>query len=265
MVKIVDLEKQYEPLYHVCLEDWSDEMKEAGDHKARWITKMKENGLRVKLALDEAGEVCGMVEYLPIDQSIADGQNLMYINCIWVHAHKKGIGDKRKQGYGKALLAAAEDDSRASGAVGMAAYGLTMPFWIPASFFKKQGYVRADKEGIGVLLFKPFGADARPPKMIRQKKTPEKNQNPGAVTVTFFLSGYCPGRNIVFERTKRAVESFDGKAVFIAVDTSDRETYLEWGMRDELFIEDKQVRYGPPLSYEKVKKRIAKQVRKLAR
>jgi len=51
--------------------------------------------------------------------------------------------------------------------------------------------------------------------------------------------------------------------MFRGIDTSDRENCLEWGIADALFIDDKQVRTGPPPSYEKIKKIIAKRVRKL--
>ncbi len=65
-MEIVDLTPDHEALYHVCLEDWSDEMREAGDHKEAWCHKMKQKGLRVKLALDDAGQVGGMIQYLTI-------------------------------------------------------------------------------------------------------------------------------------------------------------------------------------------------------
>ena len=36
----------------------------------------------------------------------------------------------------------------------------------------------------------------------------------------------------------------------------------EWGMSDALFIDNRQVRTGPPPSYEKIRKKIAKRVKK---
>jgi hypothetical protein len=39
--------------------------------------------------------------------------------------------------------------------------------------------------------------------------------------------------------------------------------FLEWGRSDGLFIDGKEVRTGPPPSYEKIRKLIAKRVRKL--
>ena len=68
---------------------------------------------------------------------------------------------------------------------------------------------------------------------------------------------------MVFERAKRAASELGDKVMFKGIDTFDRETFLEWGIADALFIDDKQVRTGPPPSYEKIKKLIARRVRKL--
>ena len=86
---------------------------------------------------------------------------------------------------------------------------------------------------------------------------------PGKVAVTAFLNGWCPAQNLVFERAKRAASEFGDKVVFREIDTFDRETFLEWGIADALFIDDKQVRTGPPPSYEKIQKMLAKRVSKL--
>lgn len=67
-MEIVDLKEKYLSTYLVCLEDWTEEMKEAGDHKESWYRKLKDEGLRVKLALDN-DKVCGMIQYIPVDYS----------------------------------------------------------------------------------------------------------------------------------------------------------------------------------------------------
>lgn len=97
-MRVIDLTPALEPLYSVCLEDWSEEMREAGDHKARWTTRMKERGLRVKLALEDDGEVGGMIQYVPIEHAFALGHDLYMTLCIWVHGHKQGRGDHRGHG-----------------------------------------------------------------------------------------------------------------------------------------------------------------------
>jgi thiol-disulfide isomerase/thioredoxin len=162
---------------------------------------------------------------------------------------------------GKALLQAAEEDVKTLGAKGMVAWGISLPWWMRASWFKKQGYKKADNQNMAVLLWKPFSADASPPKWIREKKKPQKV--PGEVTVTAFLNGWCPAQNMVFERAKRAAAEFGDKVKFREINTFDREAFAEWGIADALFIDDKQVRTGPPPSYKKIKKLIAGRVKKL--
>lgn len=262
-MKVIDLTDDYKQLYFVCLEDWSEEIKEAGDHKEIWYTRMQDKGLGVKLAVDDNGVVGGMIQYVPTEHSAIEGKDLYFINCIWVHGYKKGRGNFQKKGMGKALLQAAETDVRTRGAKGLVAWGIPLPFWMKASWFKKQGYTKVDKQGIlgSILLWKPFIDDAVPPKWIREKKKPQKR--PGRVTVTAFLNGWCPAQNMVVERAKRAAAEFGDKVVFQGIDTFDRNVFLEWGIADALFIDDKRVRTGPPPSYRKIKKLIAKRVEKI--
>ncbi len=262
-MKVIDLPAEHKQLYLVCLEDWSEEMKEAADHKETWCNKMKDKGLRVKLSLDDNGEVGGMIQYTPIEHSFAEGNDLYFINCIWVHGYKQGRGNFQKKGMGKALLQAAEDDVKAMGMKGIAAWGIPLPFWMKASWFKKQGYSKVDKQGFlgQVLLWKPFTNDAIPPKWIKPNKKPEVT--PGKVTVTAFLNGWCTAQNLVFERAKKAASEFGDKVIFREVDTFNRKSFSEWGIADALFIDDKQVRTGPPPSYEKIRKIVARKVRRL--
>ena len=39
----------------------------------------------------------------------------------------------------------------------------------------------------------------------------------------------------------------------------------EWGITDALFIDGKEVMTGPPISYDRIKKKIEKSVRKISR
>lgn len=260
-MNIIDLEDRYKATYFVCLEDWSEEMKEARSHKEVWFNKMKEKGLKVKLAIDNEELVGGMIQYLPIEQSFAEGNDLYFILCIWVHGYSEGKGNYQKKGIGTALLEAAENDAKSKGIKGMAAWGISLPFWMRAKWFKKHGYTQVDKQGIQVLLWKPFTDEAIPPRWIREKKKPKPIK--GKVMITSFINGWCPAQNIVYERAKNAALEFGDKVEFREINTMKRDVFLEWGIVDGLFIDDKQVRTGPPPSYEKIKKKIAKKVKKL--
>jgi len=259
--RVIDLTPEHEDRYFICLEDWSDDMKESGNKKQLWYNRMKDRGLRVKLALDDQGVVGGMIQYVPIEYSVAEGKDLYFINCIWVHGYKQGRGDFRKKGMGKALLNAAEEDVKNMGLKGIVAWGLSIPVWMKASWFKKHGFKKVDRQSIMTLVWKPFTADAVPPKWIRKKKKPEKI--PGQVTVTAFVNGWCPAQNLAYERAKRAAAELGEKVVFSEIDTFEPSVCRECGMGDALFIDNRQVRTGPPPSYKKIKRKIEKRLKKL--
>jgi GNAT superfamily N-acetyltransferase len=264
-VKVVDLDPSRVNDYLVCLEEWNPEMKEAGDRKRQWFENYKNRGLRVKLALDDDGVAGGMIQYLPIEHSSADGEGLYMILCIWVHGYKEGRGNRTKRGMGRALIAAAEEDARALGAKGLAAWGISLPFWMKASWFKKYGFEAADKNGMAVLMWKPFSPDAKKPKWVPERfdVAPE----PCKVNVTVFTNGWCPSQNIVYERAKRASaevgKQYPGKVAFKEADTMEKAAILACGQCDALFIDGKQVGTGPPLSYDKIRKMIEKKAKKL--
>jgi GNAT superfamily N-acetyltransferase len=263
-VDIVDLTEERKELFCLCLEDWSDDAKESGPKRREWLECAQKKGLRAKLALDDKGVEGGMIQYGPIEDSFADGSGLYFIYCIWVHGYKQGRGDFRKRGMGRALLRAAEEDARALGATGMAAWGLALPVWMKASWFKKPGYRPARRQGMVVLLWKPFVDDARPPRWFpKVGRLPEPVA--GKVNVTAFASGWCMARNLTYERAKRAAADFGDAVVFREIDTAERSAVAEWGRSDAVFVDGKNLVKGPPPSYDKIHKAIARRVRRLSR
>ncbi|MBN1998438.1 GNAT family N-acetyltransferase [candidate division KSB1 bacterium] len=260
---VIDLTPEYEDLYFVCLSDWSDEMKKAGDHKACWYQKMKDKGLRVKLALTAEGKVAGMIHYCPVEYSFVEGENLYVVLCIWVHGHKEGRGNMQKRGFGKQLLQAAEQDVRQLGSGGLVVWGMALPLFMRASWFKKQGFKKADRAGMMVLLWKKFKQDVKPPQWLRNKTKPETT--PGKVSVTCVLNGWCPAMNMVAERARRAAAELGDDVKFQIISNFDKNDIRKWGQTDALFIDARQMRTGPPPSYEKIKNRIRKRLLKLNR
>jgi GNAT superfamily N-acetyltransferase len=259
-VQIIDLTEEHKGLFAICLEDWSNDVKEAGSRRAQWIDRFLAKGLRAKLAVDERGNMGGMIQYLPIEHSPADGSGLYFIPCIWVHGHKQGRGNFQGHGMGSALLAAAEADARAFGAKGMAAWGLWLPFWMRASWFKRHGYRKADRQGISVLLWKRFSDDAQAPRWY-PKGTKLPDPVPGKVNVSAFANGWCTACNLTTERARRAAMEFGERVVYREIDTSEPGAIAKWGFSDALFIDGRAVRSGPPPSYEKILSLIAKRAR----
>jgi GNAT superfamily N-acetyltransferase len=259
-VKIINLTEFHKSTYIKCLEDWSDEMNEAGNKKSEWYEIYQKKGLKVKLAIEDEKAV-GMIQYIPIENSFITGRDLHFIYCIWIHGYKEGIGNYQHKGLGKALLKAAEEDTRSMGSKGIVAWGIALPFWMKASWFKKQGYSSADRDGMAKLMWKPFCEDAERPLWVQQKKKPETVS--GQVTVTSFMHGWCPAQNVVHERAKRASIELGEKVVFNEINTTASETLNEWGVVDALYINSKRINTGPPPSYEKIKSLISKQIKKI--
>lgn len=260
-MKILDLTEKTKMDYFTCLEEWSDEIKDGVCRKECWYNNMHNQGLRVKLAQNDAGVIAGMIQYAPIEHSWIEGNDLYFVYCIWVHGHKKGRGDLRKHGIGKALLRAAEDDVQNLKSNGIVVWGLLLPFFMRAKWFRRQGYQKVDRKGMSVLLWKPFSEKARAPRWIRNKKKAERV--PGKVVVTALSNGWCSGINGMIERAKKVCSEMEDKVVFREIDMTNRDTVREWGLSDGLFVDGKNIYKGPPLSYDKIRKIIEKRLKKL--
>ncbi len=185
-----------------------------------------------------------MIQYVPIERAPALGRWLEFVLCSGVPGHARGRGDFRGKG--------------------MAAWGLALPFWMRASWFRRHGYRRADRRGLSVLVWKPFAEDAEAPRWL-----PETGRRPeplaGKVCVTGCVNGWCPAQNLAFERARRAAAPHGSLVECRVVDTSDRETMLAWGESDALFVDGHRIRTGPPPSQAKLDALLARQVRRLGR
>ena len=217
----------------------------------------------MKPALDDQDRPLGMIQYVPIELSPAQGRDLYMILCIWVHGHDKGIGNVQGRGIGTALLAAAEADAQRLGAKGMAAWGLHMPIWMKASWFKKHGYQGVDRSGPRELVWKAFVAGAEEPRWIREQ--PVQIGRTDKVEVTAYLNGWCPANNLVYERARQATEEFESEVHFTTIDTYDRATMLQCGHSDAVSVNGRPLQRGAPPPYRTVRRRIARQVRRQRR
>jgi GNAT superfamily N-acetyltransferase len=254
-MKIIDLTKDIEPLYFVCLAEWNKELNQTKSIKENWYRQMKEKGLRVKIALTDENVAAGMIEYMPIEYSCAQGSDLYIVNCIWVHGYEgKGPGNLQGKGLGQALLEAAEEDVRSLGRSGLAAWGISERMWMNAPWFQRHGYKKVDQTGWFVLLWKAFTENAVPPKWRKGKFRQEPV--PGKVKVTSFFSGQCCSENSVYLDAKRAAGEYGENVVFEEIDMSKTENREKYGFGWRLYINGENLFTGIPPSYEQIRAKI---------
>jgi hypothetical protein len=131
-----------------------------------------------------------------------------------------------------------------------------------ASWFRKEGYRKAENQRMAALLWKPFSPEARPPRWFPRGKT-LPDPIPGKVNLTVFTHGWCMGMNLAAERVRRAAKELGEDVVLREIDTSEPGAVARWGFSDAIFIDGKELRTGPPPAFEKVRSLLARRVARL--
>ncbi|GAB4313276.1 MAG: hypothetical protein Kow00127_04190 [Bacteroidales bacterium] len=261
MVNIIDLTPEHEQEYFCCLESPREQMEDAIRQKEHWYREMKEKGLRVKLAVAGDGEIAGLIQYFPVEYSWISGKDLYFISCIWVHSAKNGKVNYQGQGFGKALLTAAIDDVRQLGSKGIVAWGTTLPAWMKASWYRRQGFEKVDSTGLlgDQLLWIPFAKDAVKPKWNKVKQPPSSSN--GKVVVTCGTNGWCTAMNHSCHITEQVAGAFGDAVELEHVDLSEPQTMKEWGRPGVFYVGKKKITSGPPASARKIADMIKKELK----
>jgi GNAT superfamily N-acetyltransferase len=151
-----------------------------------WMRKtLTRSGMRAKVAVD-GDDPIGFLFLLPVEHTswYVAGEELATIQCLNVEKEYRG------RGVGEKLLVAAEETARGY-AKGMAVIAYDPSDWfLPASFFRGQGYQEVERRGSSVLMFKPFEEGAQAPSFVPRQYRPPR-LIPGKVVVEAFWSPQC--------------------------------------------------------------------------
>jgi hypothetical protein len=132
---------------------------------------------------------------------------------------------------------------------------MDFPYWNPVSFYEHMGYSRADKDGMVILVWKPFHEDATPPRFLHRTQRP-----PGGgekLSATMFLNGWCTGMCSECVTARDAVAGLEDFIDYQEVDTSDRDTMVSWGISSGLYVEGEPFRpYEPPCTSDELRKML---------
>ncbi|MFQ6100033.1 MAG: GNAT family N-acetyltransferase [Anaerolineae bacterium] len=219
-----------------------------GQHRrAGFLARKMDEGARLQVAYRD-GVAVGFVEYYPIEITNLElaGQDVLAIWCILVRDERQGIGS--------ALLQACLDDARAMGRKGVAVTCWD-PVWMGRAIFERAGFVEVGPAGTsGAVLFRPFTANAEPPRWVGRKPAMELVE--GKVAVDVFHTDRCPihWRNTALVR--EVAQAFGDAILWREHWTDRREDMLHYGTAYSIYANGKLIAAGPPVKRERVRQAI---------
>jgi GNAT superfamily N-acetyltransferase len=230
--------------------DESAEIDQCGARRLEWMRAMRAQGLRVFTShLD--GKQTGFVYLMPIHVSPWGpiGEGLTVVPCLWV------LPDAQRQGAGRALMAAAEEEARRQGSKGLVTTGFYHDFWfMPAPFFERIGYSPARRRDGEAVLWKRFEPSAEAPSFLERSYQP--TPIPGKVVIDLFFNTFCQTSDIEAHRVREVAADFGDSVVLNEHSADDRETLLRHQLPRGVFINGEEIGWG----HEAPKKGIAEAI-----
>ena len=136
---------------HICCAIGDKKHQMGVNTKKEWLKERIKEG-HIFRKLNAKGKV--FIEYAPLEKAWVpiEGENYIYIYCLWVAGSFKG------NGYGKELLEYAIQDSKAKGKIGICTITSKKkkPFLSEKKFFEKYGFKVVDSIGEYELLALSF-------------------------------------------------------------------------------------------------------------
>lgn len=250
-MELLEIDETTEDTYYRCLHDEIPADPRVMAMRREWRAMYEPKGHRARVLKDDDGQVIGLTNYIPVEHSPYEGENLMAILCMWIHGYEHLVGNQQAKGYGRFMLERIEDDARESGCDGMVVWAKDYDAWNPISFYEYMGYRRADVSGLDVLAWKPFNERARPPRFLA-RNTPAlpPEGDPAKVQVTSFTNGWCGGGCQLCVMARDATAAIGDKVVLQEVYAHEKDDMRARGESiDAVYIDGKVFRPdGPPAS-----------------
>ncbi|MBQ6559276.1 MAG: GNAT family N-acetyltransferase [Erysipelotrichaceae bacterium] len=197
---------------HLCCAIGDPKHQEGVDRKKEWIRNKLQDG-HVFRKLDARGKT--FIEYEPIETAWVpvEGNNYIYIYCLWVAGSFKG------QGIAKELLEYAIDDAKKQGKSGICTVVTKKkkPFLGEMKFFEHFGFTSVDKINDYELLALRFDEKEAPhfTETARAMKIDDKD-------FTIYYSNECPYVEYEVKELSQHAEEIGLKLNLIHVDSLDK-------------------------------------------
>jgi GNAT superfamily N-acetyltransferase len=220
-------------------ENESEEVDASAKRRLAWMREREPLGLRVKVALVD-GKRVGFLYAMPIDISPWGplGEDLLVFPCLYV------LNDEQKQGAGRALVEAAEEEARRQGLRGLATFGYYWEgFWfMPAPFFEHMGFEMVERRGDFALHWKPLDPSAAKPALM--SRSYEFEPVDGKVVVDLFWQSFCLTGDEEATRVREVAAEFGDRVVLREYCGDDRDILLEYQIPRAIFVQGNEIGWG---------------------
>ncbi|MFU8796549.1 MAG: GNAT family N-acetyltransferase [Dehalococcoidia bacterium] len=258
LIDIHDMEAADEYFVSTCTHvDESEEIDACARRRLSWLQKMHGKGLRVKVAAIR-GRHTGFLYAIPIECSPWGplGRRLLVITCLYVLSNRQGVG--------KALLNASEEEARRQGLKGIVTTGYRHDFWfMPAGFFEANGFVEcaradwksSDTGSAAILLWKTLGGGVRAPTLLRPDY--RFRPVPGRVVIDLFWNTFCQTSDMEAQRVREVASKFGDSVVLNEYCVDDRAVLLRHQISRGIFVDGREIGWGYEAPKEGIREAIA--------
>lgn len=210
---------------HLCCIIRSKKSHPGVEAKRQWLSERLSEG-HVFRKLDAKATV--FIEYAPLETAWVpiNGDNYLYLYCLWVTGSYKG------KGYGKALMEYCLADAKEKGKSGICMLGAKkQKSWLSnQAFAKKFGFEVVDTTDNGYELL-ALSLDGTTPRFAPNVKTPKIESK----ELTIYYDLQCPYIHQNIEMIKQHCEESNVPVSFIQVDTLQKAKELpcvfnNWGV-----------------------------------
>ncbi len=238
-MQLRELTAETERAFFTCLHLEEPENREWTAPRRQWFEEYRDRGYRAQVLVVDDGTVVGKCHSIPIEHSPFLGRDLLAILCIYVHMYDHHIGDQRRRGYGRFMLAQIERQAQEEGYHGLVAWAMDWDVWNPVSFYEHMGYTRSDQEDKVVVVWKPFRADAEPPRLLRLVSLPAPGRD--KVTVLVADNSWC-NSNHKLRTAREAIKGIEHLVEYAEVGSPCCNRILHVGTVGGVFLDGKPYR-----------------------
>jgi GNAT superfamily N-acetyltransferase len=253
-MELKEIDESTEDTFFRCLHDELPADPRVLAMRRDWRARYAPKGHRAKVLIDDAGQVVGLTNYIPVEHSPYEGRNLMAILCMWIHGYDHLVGNQQSKGYGRFMLDAIESDARCSGCDGMVVWAKDYDAWNPVSFYEHMGYERADVRGLDVLVWKRFNDRAERPAFL-SSKPPRAPAGAGKVELVSVSNGWCGGGCQQCIMARDAADGLEDRVELTEIYAHEKDDMRARGESiDVLYVDGEPFRPdGPPADVEELR------------